>query len=113
MAVLAPGPSGTGSTGRRCCTGCGSTTAPSPTPTVSSTPRADVLAWPRSARSLNPPSRGATGSGSRRSATGRVGGHTQDVHPPNLHLHDEQDVQPLQEDRVHMKEIAGQQTVGL
>jgi len=43
----------------------------------------------------------------------RVGGHAQDVHPSGLYLHDEQHVQASEEDRVHMKEIAGQQAISL
>jgi hypothetical protein len=31
------------------------------------------------------------------------------VHPPGRHFHHEQDIQPLQEDRINMKEIASQQ----
>jgi len=38
----------------------------------------------------------------------RVGGHAEDMYPPGLHLHYEQHVQALEENRVHMKEIAGQ-----
>jgi hypothetical protein len=45
--------------------------------------------------------------------SGRIGRHAQDVHAPSVHLHDEQDVQPLQHDRVHTEEVASQQTVGL
>jgi hypothetical protein len=43
--------------------------------------------------------------------TVRVGGHAEDVHVPGPHLHDEQHVQAFEEDRVHMKEIAGQQAI--
>jgi hypothetical protein len=43
----------------------------------------------------------------------RVCGHAEDVHGPGGHLHDEQHVQALEEDRVHMKEIAGQQAISL
>src|SRR6266536_2826969 len=32
-----------------------------------------------------------------------------DVHPPGPHLHDEQHIEASEEDRVHVKEIAGQQ----
>ena len=42
-----------------------------------------------------------------------MGGHAQDVHPPGLHLHNEQHRQTPEEDRVHMKEIAGQQAISL
>ena len=42
-----------------------------------------------------------------------VGGHSEDVHVPGPHLHDEQHVQAPEEDRVHMKEIAGQQAISL
>ena len=43
----------------------------------------------------------------------RVASHAQDVHPPGPRLHDEQHVQTPEEDRVHMEEITGQQTVRL
>jgi hypothetical protein len=43
----------------------------------------------------------------------RVSGHAEDMHPPGLHLHHEQHVQALEVDGAHMKEIAGQQAVGL
>jgi hypothetical protein len=43
----------------------------------------------------------------------RVCGHAEDVHVPGGHLHDEQYVQALEEDRVHMKEIAGRQVHNL
>src|SRR5258707_15806907 len=43
----------------------------------------------------------------------RAGGHAEDVHPPGCYLHDEQHVQALEEDRVHVKEIAGQQAISL
>jgi hypothetical protein len=42
-----------------------------------------------------------------------MGGDAQDVHPSGLYLHDEQQVQAPEEDRVHMKEIAGQQAISL
>ena len=42
-----------------------------------------------------------------------VGGDAQDVHPPGPHLHDEQHLQTPEEDRVHVEEITGQQTVRL
>jgi len=35
------------------------------------------------------------------------------VHPPGPHLHDEQYVHTLEEDRVDMEEITGQQAVSL
>ena len=37
----------------------------------------------------------------------------EDVHAPGPHLHDEQHVQALEEDRADMEEITGQQAVGL
>jgi hypothetical protein len=40
-------------------------------------------------------------------------GHSQDVHPAGAHLYGEQDVQPLQKDRVHCEEVARQQASGL
>src|SRR6266516_210264 len=40
---------------------------------------------------------------------GRVGGPARDVHAPGHDLHDEQDVQTLEEDRAGMEEVAGQQ----
>jgi hypothetical protein len=43
----------------------------------------------------------------------RVRGHPEDEHPPGLHLHDEQHVQALEEDRVDVEEVAGQQAVRL
>jgi hypothetical protein len=42
-----------------------------------------------------------------------VGGHAEDVHTPGSHFHDKQYVQALEEDRVHVQEIAGQQAVSL
>jgi hypothetical protein len=39
--------------------------------------------------------------------------HAQDVHVPGRYLHDEQDVQTLEEDRVDSEEIAGQQSLRL
>ena len=41
-----------------------------------------------------------------------MGGHPGDVDPAGGYLDDEQHVQPAQEHRVEMKEIAGQQPVG-
>jgi hypothetical protein len=41
----------------------------------------------------------------------RVGGHAEDVHVPGRHLHDEQDGQAFEEDRVHGEEVAGQQAI--
>jgi hypothetical protein len=46
-------------------------------------------------------------------SSGRVGGHAKDVHAPGSDLHDEQDVQPFQQDRVHIKKVAGQKALGL
>ena len=43
----------------------------------------------------------------------RRGGHTQDVHPPGPHLHDEQHIEASEDDRAGMEEIAGQQAIGL
>jgi hypothetical protein len=43
----------------------------------------------------------------------RVRGDLEDVHAPGRHLHDEQHVQAFEEDRVYLKEIAGEQTVSL
>lgn len=43
----------------------------------------------------------------------RVGYHTEDVHVPGGHFHDEQHVQTLEEDRVHVEEVAGEQSVRL
>ncbi len=43
----------------------------------------------------------------------RVGGHAEDVHVPGRDLHDEQDVQALEEDRVDLEEVAGQQPLRL
>jgi hypothetical protein len=42
-----------------------------------------------------------------------VAGYPEDVHPAGRHLHDEQDIQPPQEDRVDGEEVAGQQALGL
>ena len=42
-----------------------------------------------------------------------VGGHAEDMHVPGRYLHDEQDVQALEEDRVHGEEAAGQQSLRL
>ena len=36
----------------------------------------------------------------------RVGGDAEDVHVPGRHLHDEQDVQAFEEDRVDVEECA-------
>ena len=41
----------------------------------------------------------------------RVSGHAEDVHVPGAHLHDEQHIKAPEEDRVDMKEIAGQQAI--
>ena len=41
------------------------------------------------------------------------GGHAEDVHVPGRHLHDEPDVQALEEDRVNGEEVAGQQSLRL
>ena len=43
----------------------------------------------------------------------RVSGHAEDVHVPGAHLHDEQHIRAPEEDRVDMKEIAGQQAISL
>ncbi len=43
----------------------------------------------------------------------RVGGHAEDVHVPGRDLHDEQDVQALEEDCVDLEEVAGQQPLRL
>jgi hypothetical protein len=43
----------------------------------------------------------------------RVGGHAEDVHVPGRHLHDEQDLQASEEDRVDLEEVAGQQPLRL
>jgi hypothetical protein len=43
----------------------------------------------------------------------RMGGHAEDVHVPGRHLHDEQDVQASEEDRVDLEEVAGQQPLRL
>jgi hypothetical protein len=40
----------------------------------------------------------------------RAGGHAEDVHVPGRDLHEEQDVQAFEEDRVHSEEVAGQQS---
>ncbi|WP_433227329.1 hypothetical protein [Microtetraspora malaysiensis] len=48
-----------------------------------------------------------------RPRAGGVGGYAQDVNAPRRHLHDEQHVQALQEDRVDVEEVAGQQPFGL
>jgi hypothetical protein len=42
-----------------------------------------------------------------------VGGRAENVHVPGGHLHDEQHVQAFKEDRVHVEEVAGQQTLSL
>ena len=42
-----------------------------------------------------------------------MGGHAEDVYVPGRHLHDEQDVQALEEDRVDGEEVAGEQSLGL
>jgi hypothetical protein len=42
-----------------------------------------------------------------------MGSDPQDVHPSSAHLHDEQRVQTRERDRVHVKEIRGQQPAGL
>jgi len=42
-----------------------------------------------------------------------VGGHSEDVHVPGRYLHHEQYVKALEEDRVDMEEVAGQQPVRL
>jgi hypothetical protein len=42
-----------------------------------------------------------------------VGGHAEDVHVPGRDLRDEQDVQALEEDRVDLEEVAGQQPLCL
>ena len=44
---------------------------------------------------------------------GGVRGDAQDVHPPGLDLHHEQDVQALEEHRVNMQEVARQDPVPL
>ncbi|MGW0771717.1 hypothetical protein [Streptomyces sp. NPDC002676] len=44
---------------------------------------------------------------------GGVGGDAQDVHGAGAYLHDEQGVQPLQADGVHVEEVGGEQAVGL
>ena len=44
---------------------------------------------------------------------GRAGGDTQDVDAPGRDLHDEEDVEALEEDGVHVHEVAGEQRVGL
>jgi len=38
-----------------------------------------------------------------------VGCHREDVHPPDLYLHDEQHIRVFEEDRVHGEELARQQ----
>jgi hypothetical protein len=43
----------------------------------------------------------------------RVSGHAEDMHAPGRYLHDEKHVQAFEKDRVHVEEVAGQQTVGL
>lgn len=43
----------------------------------------------------------------------RMGGDAEEVDAPGLDLHDEEDVQPLEEDGVHVHEAAGQEGVGL
>jgi hypothetical protein len=43
----------------------------------------------------------------------RVGGHAEDLYVPGHDLHDEQDVQTLEEDRVDMEEIARQEAISL
>jgi len=42
-----------------------------------------------------------------------VPGYSHDVHPAGGYLDDEQDVQPLQEDRVHGEQVTRQQALGL
>ncbi|MGW7757914.1 hypothetical protein ACWGK6_41635 [Streptomyces violaceusniger] len=43
----------------------------------------------------------------------RVGGDTQDMDAPSGDLHDEEDMNTLEEDGVHMHEVTGEQRVGL
>src|SRR5258708_6701690 len=43
----------------------------------------------------------------------RVRGYAEDVHAPGRHLHHEQHVQAVEEDRAHVKVIPGQQAVSL
>ncbi|MFG2500872.1 hypothetical protein ACGFSB_22000 [Streptomyces sp. NPDC048441] len=42
-----------------------------------------------------------------------VGGDAQDVYGTGAYLHDEEDVQPLQRDGVHVEEISGEQPARL
>ncbi len=42
-----------------------------------------------------------------------MGSDAEDVDVPGCHFHDEQHVQPAEEDRVNMEEVAGQQPVRL
>ena len=49
----------------------------------------------------------------RRPRAVRVPGHTEDVHPPGRHLHDEQDIQALEEDRIDGEEVTRQQALRL
>ncbi|GGS69029.1 hypothetical protein GCM10010156_29980 [Planobispora rosea] len=48
-----------------------------------------------------------------RPRSGQVGGHTEDVHAPGGDFHDEQHMQALQEHRVDVEEIDGQQPMRL
>ncbi|GAA2371513.1 hypothetical protein GCM10010246_77340 [Streptomyces cuspidosporus] len=43
----------------------------------------------------------------------RAGGDTQDMNAPSLDLHDEENVETLEEDGLHVHEVAGEQRVGL
>lgn len=49
----------------------------------------------------------------RRPRAVRVPGHTEDVHPPGRHLHHEQHIQALEEDRVDGEEVTPQQALRL
>ncbi|MFI9366834.1 hypothetical protein ACIG5E_38200 [Kitasatospora sp. NPDC053057] len=42
-----------------------------------------------------------------------MGGDAEDVDAPGLDLHDEEDVEALEEDGVHVQEVAGEKRVGL